>query len=617
MPGKDTYSINEVVRMVERVDQATRGRRDRMDADYALQRSDAYNTNTDAEGGDLGTEFKSFTANEAGAFVRKVVAALAAGKLLIQVPYGAALSAQRGQFDLKERFAVGTLGQANDLLASLLEISLHDQLAWFAAVRGWTAVRALLVNKPDGTTIATARPWDPRNVYWEMGNEGLLWVCYRTSQAAAEILAEYPRANLTVDDDDAPVVKYDFYTAKKNGVMTADVMLKRWTPHGSPRVPVVIVPVPFQPQIWAANSLTNEQGQPDSVDDYGESILAVNRPLYHHLDETMSIILELMSRAREPSSMVFTDEEDTELLEDPNRRGGVHYLGREDKYLQLQPAETTKDALQFLAGITGMLQRGGMPYSAYGELKFALSGFAITQMNQQIMTVLGPEARTIASTIKGVLDLWLDQFTSGAFYPMTIAGMGRSSEYKRTVMLPEMVADLPPYKVEVVPQLPQDDITRLTAAQTARQGDTPFLPDRWLLENFMRVEDSTLVDSMLKEQQAGRAAPGALALHLALAATEAGQPEVAELYLDEYTRIRLKSKLELQKVMQAQPGQPGQPGLPGQPPWPGAEEGPAGVLASILPEVMRRGIPPPPQVPTGLEGQQGLLQGPEELVAGP
>ena len=157
----DTYTIDEVVRLVERADRDTSRRRQRMDADYKLQRGDPYDTNVDAEGAEAGTDFKSFTSNEAGALVRKVVAFLAGAQVLLQVPYGHAQRAERGRYDLKERFASGLLDQADDLLAALVEIPLRNQLAWFSPNRGWITVRALLMNRADGTTVGSARPWDP------------------------------------------------------------------------------------------------------------------------------------------------------------------------------------------------------------------------------------------------------------------------------------------------------------------------------------------------------------------------------------------------------------------------------------------------------------------------
>ena len=591
MARADRYTPSEVVAMVERVEAATAGRRKRMDEDYRLQRGDAYDTNTDGEGNPIGTDFRSFTANEAGAFVKKVVAVLAAAQLLIDVPYGPAQAGERQRYDLKERFASGLLVQADDLLVQNLEVPLLDQLCWYSPNRGWIAIRALLMNQEDGTTVATAKPWDPRNVYWEMGRGAPLWVCHRSTRPAGAVLAEFPRANLNAREDADPVVVYDMYTAGENALMTAEGVLKRWTQHGSPRLPVVIVPVPTQPQIWSDTGSTTAFGLPDTLDDYGEGILATNRPLFNHLNEVMSITLELMAKAREPAGLVFTDEEDTEMDEHPSKKGGVKYLAREDKYQELPPPETTRDALQFMSAVTGMLQRGGLPYSAYGEVNFTLSGYAITQLNQQMMTVIGPQTRAIGRAVRGVLDLWVDQFATGQFNPMTVRGMGRNKDYLQTTIVPEQLANLPPFRVQLVAQLPQDDISRLAAAQKAREGDVPFLPDRWLQENFLHLPDTMLIDSQIKEQLAERAAPAAMALTLARGAFENGKPEIGQVYLDAYIQMKLQSKM-----VGAQANGGKGPEAPA----------PSGLPPTTLPFMAEEGVPVTPNPPTGAEGQPGM-----------
>ena len=422
MPANERYSVEEIVERVTRAEQATLGRRGRMDEDYALQRGDAYDTNTDVDGGDAGTDFRSFTANEAGSFVRKIVSLLTTAKLMIEVPYGRAQAPARQFHDIKERFAESLLEQSNEALARQIKIALLDQWAWFAPVRGWLTSLAVFRNMVDGRTVPICQPWDPRNVYWEMGEDGPEWVCERTSRTAGEIRASYPRASLTTHAVDELFVVYNFFTGQENAVLTDDVFLKPWTRHGAPRVPVIITPVPTQPEIWSPASLNNEQGRPESLDDYGESILATNRGLYKQLNETLSIVLELMAKAREPAGIVFTDEEDTEMDEHPAVTGGLKYLGGQDKYMPVPVPETTKDALQLLGAVTGMIQRGAIPYSTYGQLEHPISGYAITQLNQQLMTAAGPVAKCISQHLKGVLDMWVEQYETGQFWPVKVQG---------------------------------------------------------------------------------------------------------------------------------------------------------------------------------------------------
>ena len=555
-----------------------------MDADYKLARNEPYNTNTDAEGNEVGTNYKSFTSTIAGAFVKKDVALLAGAKVLIHVPYGSAQRAQRAGFDMKERFGYGALEQADDELMDLVQISIHDQQAWYAANRGWLVGLGIMRNTEEGATRISVRPWDALNSFWQVGSNGLAWACQVQRMTLADARAEWPDATLSGQDDEEREV-YDFWTPTENVVFTSEKeQLKKFTAHGGRRVPVVVVPVPNQPAIWSENIA-------NTADDYGESVLATNRSVYPYISEVMSILLDLLGKAREPSNVVFTDEEDTELPENPNEGKGTTYLGREDKFQQLLPPEATKDAMNFVQAALGMVQRGDLPFTSYGEIQFALSGYAITQLNQQLLTVIGPQTRALSRWYKGILDLLVDQFTqsSNPFWPIEIRTAGNNQDYMQTVLVPEMLLNLPPFRVEVVAELPQDDVAKLNAVQLARNGPVPFLPDRYLRDNYIKAPNADLIDQQLKEQQAERASPRAAALVLAQAALEAGRPDLAKVYIDEM--VMQTVQLELQKAALFAPPQAGAGGVPSQ------------VMPFIQGAGGQRAQPNPP---TGEEGRFGL-----------
>jgi len=576
------YTPERAIELVERVKDETAGRRKRQDGDYLLQRSEGYDTNTGAEGSEVGTEYKSFTSTIAAAFVRKVVSILALAKVNIRVPYGTAQRQQRHIYDMKERFAYGVLEQCDEELRDLVQIEAHDQFSWFTPNRGWLIALALFRNLDDGRSVPMLRPWDPLNTYWQVGKDGLAWACTKMMKTVADIRAEYPGVTILGEEDDERTV-YNFWTPEKNSVFTEDKeVLKKWTAHGSPRVPVIIVPVPTQPNIWS-ESVAN------SADDYGESVLATNRSIYPFISEVMSITLDLLEKARQPAAIAFTAEEDTEFEEDPQRQRGVSYMGEKDKFQVLPAPETTKDAIQFMQMALGMVQRGDLPFTTYGEIQFALSGYAITQLNQQLLTVIGPQTRAMARGYEQILNLFLDQYVSGQFNPITVRGLGNNRDYMQMEIPPQALMNLAPYKVEVVAELPQDDIAKLTAAQSARG----FLPDRWLRDEFIKVPNADLIDRMLKEQMAETTSPRAIALELAKASLEAGRPDLAQVYIDEMMMQAVQLQLQKMALMAPQGG--GAPGATtGQPP-------------TVLPFIEQQGgQQPAPNPPTGEEGRFGF-----------
>lgn len=274
----ETYTPERAIELVERVHDQTATRRIRMDADYRQQRSDPYNTNTDADNAEVGSDYKSFTSTIAAAFVRKTVSILQQAKLLVTVPYGRSMRPQQELYDIKERFAYGLLDQTSEELRKLINVDVQDQQAWFSPVRGWVCGLALLRNTEDGATFPMITPWDPINTYWQVGQGGLTWACYRIRMSLADIRAEWPGAAVLGDDEEERLV-YNFWTRTQNAVFTEDhVMLKRWTLHGDTSVPVDIVPVATQPNIWSGDL-------DDTAKDYGESILATNRSVYNHISD--------------------------------------------------------------------------------------------------------------------------------------------------------------------------------------------------------------------------------------------------------------------------------------------------------------------------------------------
>ena len=171
-------SATQITDLVDEVERSTLSRQERMDSDRRLLRLEPYNSNTDVEGRELGTEFRSFTSNEPRTFYQKIVSLLSEAKLLIQVPYGMAEQQERYRYDLAERFYYGLLDSVNEKFRNRVEPEMQDQLAGLVPIRGWGAVRVLLRNKPDGTSYPDIKVWDARNVHWQTNDEGLEWICY-------------------------------------------------------------------------------------------------------------------------------------------------------------------------------------------------------------------------------------------------------------------------------------------------------------------------------------------------------------------------------------------------------------------------------------------------------
>jgi len=159
-------------------------------------------------------------------------------------------------------------------------------------------------------------------------------------------------------------------------------------------------------------------------------------------------------------------------------------------------------------------------------------------------------------------------------------------------------------EVKLVSQLPQDDMSKYSMAQIAREGPTPLLSDRAIRDRILAIQDADQMDYSIKEQMAERMLPEAALWSLLQASEEQGRDDLVAFYTGELLRVLME------KNQQMTPPPP--PGPPGMGP-PGAG-GPPGLPPQVMPGAMM-GVPPPaptpqsgPLVPPGSPrpGAQGL-----------
>ena len=179
----------DIVALVDAHYDATEPLRQRMQDDHELYRLEPY---------DAGEGYQSYTSNEPQTYAEKVIGWISGADMTVRIPHDGADADLREKNDLKERFLIGVEKAANERLSKMMLPELRDQLAWYCSVRGWYAGRALLAKRPDGTTYVDITPWDPLHTYWNIGPEGLEWVCYKVPKTKDQIFAQY---NVRIDWD--------------------------------------------------------------------------------------------------------------------------------------------------------------------------------------------------------------------------------------------------------------------------------------------------------------------------------------------------------------------------------------------------------------------------------
>ena len=582
----------DIIDMVESHYDATFPLRDRMEQDHKLYRLEPY---------DAGDGYRSYTSNEPQVMADKIVSWLTSAEMVVRIPFSGNERDQRDTNNQKERFLTGVMRAADDNLCARLLPTVRSQLAWYITMRGWYAGRALLIKNSKEETKIDITPWDPLNTFWGEGPDGLEWACYRVRKSPADIKRQYNLRTLDVEaEGDESIYVYDFYDKEDNYVVIQDHVLKKRTRHGYDGVPCFIGMVGTAPLIQS-----DEVGT-DAMADYGESVFKHNRENFENNNFMMSTMMELTARSRKQGLKVTSRDGTKTLDEDPYQEGTEIALAAGEEVEPLGMLEMAKESGAFMGLVSSEMQRGGLPHSIYGELQFQLSGYAINTLRQGIETVLSPRIDTMEKAYRTIFMIISDQYASGRFKAMEVSGRDRDLMYFSEEITPEIVKKGGNPEISIMSQLPQDDMTKMSMAQIAREGPTPLLPDIFIRDMILGLQDADQLDDVIKEQIAQQALPEASLWTLLTALENRGRGDLAQFYYGELMRLMLEKTAATKMGMASgfTDGMGGGPPDQGQVPMEGGpppEGPPMGGPPGLPPEVMPNaamGVPPvPPQGP--------------------
>jgi len=568
----------EITRLVDNHYDATYPFRDRMQDDYDLYQLHPY---------DAGDGYESYTSNEPRTYADKIVSWLAGAELSIRIPNIEEAREQREMNDAKEKFLIGVLTGADERLRRRLQPSLRESLAWYISLRGWYAGRALLHKDSNGKTQIDIKPWDAMHTYWGEGEEGLAWACYKIQKTKDEILQQYG-IEIASADDELPIDIYDFYDEEHNIVTTGTTILKSATPHNAGRVPVFIGMVGPQPLIQNLDNKTRT----DTIADYGESVYAANRGNYENHNFIMSVMMEMVARSRKQGIKIISRDGQKTLDEDPYKAGAEVALGQGEDIQPLGLMEVARETGAFMGLVAGELQRGAIPHSVYGDLQFQLSGFAINTLRQGIDTILSPRITAMEDAYRQITLLICEQYGTGMYDPISVSGRDKNRMYFSETIAPDSIFQAGMPEIRIVSQLPEDDMSRMSMAQMARDGQTPLLSDNYVRDKILGLQDADSIEDAINEQMAERVLPEASLWTLLSATENRGRPDLAQFYYGELMHLLMQKQMMRMQSMN--------PGLPpnGITPEPGGGSPPT-TNPQVMPNAMM-GVPPP--VPTPQAG---------------
>ena len=181
----------------------------------------------------------------------------------------------------------------------------------------------------------------------------------------------------------------------------------------------------------------------------------------------MSDLLTLVRRGVKVP-LVYKSEDGTKTIETDIyqvEKASVISAEREDEIEPLIQETMPKDAAALLSVIAGEMQRGGLPHSTFGELGFRLSGYALSQLQSSIVTVISPFVQAMERAYGAISDRLMEQFASGGFDPIEVMGRtGRGEVFgvpeRIKISSKDLKEDWRP-EISIKPELPKDDMQNL------------------------------------------------------------------------------------------------------------------------------------------------------------
>ena len=573
-------------------------------------------------------KYRTYTSNEPQVVANKLIKLALSSKLTFKITTGRETEEKRTLNQGKKDFLYAALKMGEKTQMKYQRGGIKEQLTYYIAMRGWFAGRSLLRPGADGNTMVDIMPWDPMQVVWDVGPDGLLWACKLSYETYSEVKAAHPgMRKLTTQEMDSQerMMVYDYYDGRSNVVFSESEDIKHGTPHGSPVIPIFLGHTGGQPMSSGHGYYgTYQNGSfavsgsgyggygsyDDSMTRVGESVYQSTRDIYPKLNFVRSVLLEYVARTQDPPIVTQSEGGQRSAGENPLRTGNEIQADIKDKISALPLPETTDDLKIFLDVVSGELQRGTVSHTSFGELSFQLSGYALNTLTKNLEDQVAPILNSLMDAYAQISDNLCAQYGTGFFAPIPIPG-------EMDKAMPELIRLADPVETVFKANLPRDMAAEIQMAVTLRTPDAsgrPIVDDPFILENILRVEDIEGMSDRINEQMAGALVPTAQLWTYFESALNRGQEDIAREIMMAYQVYQMKQQLELQ-LLQMQtmmagmgPGAGGPPGHGGGPGGPGPGPGAGGGVPGISPKVSPQaamGVPPPTPFPQG-----GSLLGP-------
>ena len=376
-----------------------------------------------------------------------------------------------------ERFAYGVWASIDEQRVRRGQLPFQDQMAWDMSIRGGVFLRPWF--NPVARFPFTVAVWDPKTVVYESGNDGLEFVArhyyapkysvtttYKVTPEALDQMQQDENGNVEVHD-----VWWMEYDAGDNphvwNLVTAggQELLAPREYRDLDHIPVYLI------RSFGAEVEPN----PDyhyttqrTLDEW-ESIYTTNRDLYPWMNRILTLYsIYLRNNAIGPWFAKQTGLSDEQLRNAIRPFNVIQSNNPNATFGPVNPPEMADAVKELFTYAQGAEQRGGVPYSIFGQIPFQLSGFAVNQLQGSVSITAGQIAKMMGFAYQLCTDEMIQQFKQRG-KNVTVSGKDtRSQQFIDEIKAAELRAKYS-LQANVTPEMPVDKLQEAQVALAWKQ----------------------------------------------------------------------------------------------------------------------------------------------------
>ncbi len=512
------YTASEIITLVKDKEDELGSLHTRMAEDFDLYTLAEY----EADEG-----YESYTSSMPRNFFDKVTDGLTRAEMVLQIKLPEdATQEEKKQASVGELFLFGALNQIDRNQRMRNEPPLRESLGFWANLRGWLGLRALVYVQND-ETIFDVLPLDPLHLTWEMGHNGLLWIAHKRLITKAQLKAEY---GIVIEAKSAEII--DFWTDKANSVVLNDVLqpgsadfVKSPKEHGRRRVPFFIGSVGTMPTVL-------DKSFQSTIQHRGDSVWTASRNLFQPFNKIAARTMDLYERSV-AGSIIHRSLDGSKSIEgDPYKTFQEIKIDKDEEIEILQPPAPPPTTAVIHSIISADIQQSTLPFPlAYGGTTQAMSGAALSILADATRSVFDPRTSLLEEAYTWLCEELLTQYTQKGIKAIDFKGKKPDGKFFQVKVKPKEIKQNWTVSVVIEPRMPRDRqteiMTALAATQQKSPQDIPLLSKQTAREDILKIRDpSAEEDKALAEM--GESLPPIMATKIAAALKARGQEDLAQ-----------------------------------------------------------------------------------------